>query len=812
MRNDLLSQETALALLHRDLWPVVLHPPGVMIPTRDGPKVATGKEPIGRAWGASKPTEADLRRLFPAHPEAGVGIVLGPDGYVIDIEIDGPEGADSLVKLFGGEVVETLGWSSRRGPHHLFLWDDRLAALANGSGVIKCPALPGLEIRVGGAGKQLQSACPPTVGEDGVARRWNGCDEVAPLPEAALRFLAEALAKQAEPRAADGAAPDPFVVTAGTADPAAAWFGKALANEAGKVAMARDGDRHKALLAAARTLGGFLHHGYLSEAEVAAELTHAGRRAGLPEQEVAATIRDGLAYGKAQPLRWPEKLDRPAGTNRNGEHRAPDPLGPGPGARVEPGAPDDDAEPLPEPDWPEPPSSEAYHGLPGRVVAAFDPHTESDPIGLLVQFLVMFGSLVGRGPRYHVEATPHHVNEFAVLVGRSSMGRKGTGAGRVKALLKEVDPAWASGRLRSGLSTGEGLIGMVRDPLYEKQPIKSKGRVVDYQEVMTDEGVSDKRLCMLETEFGAVLKALEREGNRLSGVLRLAWDGEALATATKSPVRATDAHVSIVGHITRDELLSLIQRVEIASGLANRFLWLAVRRCRVLPFGGSPGDLSPLVRETAAAAEFARGADLMTMSLPAKGLWCDHYERLTTPPPGALGEVLSRGAPHVIRLAMLYALTDRESVITDDHLRAALALWDASARCAAFIFGDGTGDRTADRILAALRAAPGGMTRSEIRRSVFGDHVTAARVRAALSLLLSAGQVRQVADRATGGAPAIRYFAVRERERREKRDNPPSGEEPEGASHANHAFHAHAGPEPKNSNGRPEADPEVVEL
>jgi hypothetical protein len=406
------------------------------------------------------------------------------------------------------------------------------------------------------------------------------------------------------------------------------------------------------------------------------------------------------------------------------------------------------------------------------VVAAFDPHTESDPIGLLVQFLVMFGSLAGRGPRYHVEATPHHVNEFAVLVGRSSMGRKGTDAGRVKALLKEVDPGWASGRLRSGLSTGEGLIGMVRDPLYEKQPIKSKGRVVDYQEVMTDEGVSDKRLCMLETEFGAALKALEREGNRLSGVLRLAWDGEALATATKSPVRATDAHVSIVGHITRDELLSLIQRVEIASGLANRFLWLAVRRCRVLPFGGSPGDLSPLIRQTADAAEFARGADLVTMSRPARGLWCDHYDRLTTPPPGALGEVLSRGAPHVIRLAMLYALTDRESVITDDHLRAALALWDASARCAAFIFGDGTGDRTADRILAALRAAPGGMTRSEIRRSVFGDHVTAARVRAALSFLLSAGQVCQVADRATGGAPAIRYFAVRERERREKRDNP----------------------------------------
>jgi hypothetical protein len=125
---------------------------------------------------------------------------------------------------------------------------------------------------------------------------------------------------------------------------------------------------------------------------------------------------------------------------------------------------------------------------------------------------------------------------------------------------------------------------------------------------MVDEGVADKRLCMLETEFGATLRALEREGNRLSGVIRLAWDGETLATATKHAVRATGAHVSIIGHVTSHELLALLQRVEIASGLANRFLWVAVRRARVLPFGGSPGDLRPLIDQTAAAAGFARTA------------------------------------------------------------------------------------------------------------------------------------------------------------------------------------------------------------
>jgi hypothetical protein len=152
---------------------------------------------------------------------------------------------------------------------------------------------------------------------------WSGCDEIAPLPEAALRFLADALLKtdHDKPREADGARPGRLAFEA--TDPTAAWFRKALANEAGKVATAREGDRHRALLSAARTLGGYLHHNHLTETEVINELTHAGRRAGLPEAEVAATVRDGLSYGKDVPLPWPEKLTRHDGARRPTARGAP---------------------------------------------------------------------------------------------------------------------------------------------------------------------------------------------------------------------------------------------------------------------------------------------------------------------------------------------------------------------------------------------------------------------------------------------------------------------------------------------------------
>ena len=49
-----------------------------------------------------------------------------------------------------------------------------------------------------------------------------------------------------------------------------------------------------------------------------------------------------------------------------------------------------------------------------------------------------------------------------------------------------------------GLSSGEGLIWQVRDPMMKKEAMKDKGRIVGYQEVVADEGVTEKQLLVLE--------------------------------------------------------------------------------------------------------------------------------------------------------------------------------------------------------------------------------------------------------------------------------------------------------------------------
>jgi hypothetical protein len=40
--------------------------------------------------------------------------------------------------------------------------------------------------------------------------------------------------------------------------------------------------------------------------------------------------------------------------------------------------------------------------------------------------------------------------------------------------------------------------------------------------------------------------------------------------AKNVPVRATGAHIAILGHITKDELLRFISGTELANGFANR--------------------------------------------------------------------------------------------------------------------------------------------------------------------------------------------------------------------------------------------------
>jgi Protein of unknown function (DUF3987) len=398
----------------------------------------------------------------------------------------------------------------------------------------------------------------------------------------------------------------------------------------------------------------------------------------------------------------------------------------------------------------------AYYGLAGEIVRTIDPHSEADPVALLVQVLVFFGNVIGNSAHYRVEADHHHATLFAALVGRSAKGRKGTSGGRVRSVIETVDQPWIEERMKGGLSSGEGLINEVRDEVKKWNPKKKVLETVD-------PGVTDKRLMVTEAEFANALAVMERPGNTLSPTIRNAWDGHTLSTLAKNcPLKATKPHISMVGHITEDELRAGITRTDMANGFANRFLFVCVRRSKLLPHGGNlhEAEILKLGQRIKAAVERGKTVGRLQMTDAVRREWEAIYPDLSAERPGLLGAITARAEAQCVRLALIYALLDQRENIDVRHLRAALAVWEYCETSATRIFGNALGDPIADEIMRALlQAGSAGMTRTAIR-DLFGRHRSGERIGMALSLLMTKGRAR-VEEKMTRGRPSETWFAVK---------------------------------------------------
>ena len=403
-------------------------------------------------------------------------------------------------------------------------------------------------------------------------------------------------------------------------------------------------------------------------------------------------------------------------------------------------------------------SNAALYGLAGEIVRTIEPHTEADNAALLIQLLAGFGCLIGKTAYFRAEVDFHYTKLFAALVGASSKGRKGTSWGQIKNLLCRVDESFAN-CVQDGLSSGEGLIYHVRDAQSKKVAIKEKGRIVDYQEEIVDEGATEKRAFVVEPEFARVLRAMAREGNTLSSIIRQAWDSDRLRIMTKNPIRASEAHISIVGHITKDELLRNLDETETANGFANRFLWFFIRRSQYLPEGGnlSDSELNYLVEKLNKAVMYARITKEMKRDEQARQKWIAIYPKLSDGHTGLLGSVTSRAEAQVMRLACLYALLEKSEVIMLEHLEAALALWQYSEDSARYIFGNQTGNKTADVIYAALLGTEDGLTKTQVR-DLFQRNQSASQINSALKMLIELGKVEVIKEE-TEGRPREIFIA-----------------------------------------------------
>jgi hypothetical protein len=401
----------------------------------------------------------------------------------------------------------------------------------------------------------------------------------------------------------------------------------------------------------------------------------------------------------------------------------------------------------------------ALSGLPGEFVRAMEPHTEADPAALLIQFLVFAGVMIGRRAGLRVGRGLHYPNLYAVLVGGTgALGRKGTSFTDVRAFFAQVDPQFVSDRIAGGMSSGEGFLNEVRDK-QEKQNEKGES-------ILVDAGVSDKRVLWYEPEFVNVLAVKGRDGNTLSSHLRSAWDGwDVLRVATKnSPLKATGAHIGLIGHITPDELGRALNEGEAYNGFANRVLFAQVQASKRLPFGGPPVPLPQLadrLRQRLAFAEHL--SQPIEWAAAARPIWEGIYEGLTPVQDGIVTALASRAEAHVVRLALIYAVLDESPQILPAHVQAAAGVWRYCHDSLRVLFADSDFGSATDPFTTLLydviQSRPG-IARSQLDREM--GFPARLKLEQALVFLREEGLISQERERRPeGGRPADRYYPSR---------------------------------------------------
>lgn len=139
-----------------------------------------GKHPVEDAWQFEATDDEEvIASWFEQGRPVNVGLLLGPKSGVIDVELDSNEAKAAWNDLNLGEVY-TPTYTSGRGPHRLFRWDEGLPRVN-----VKKPL--GIEVRIGNDGG-VQSVLPPSTHHTGGRYEWVpglSPDDVplAPLPE-----------------------------------------------------------------------------------------------------------------------------------------------------------------------------------------------------------------------------------------------------------------------------------------------------------------------------------------------------------------------------------------------------------------------------------------------------------------------------------------------------------------------------------------------------------------------------------------------------------------------------------------------------
>lgn len=369
----------------------------------------------------------------------------------------------------------------------------------------------------------------------------------------------------------------------------------------------------------------------------------------------------------------------------------------------------------------------AYYGILGKIINLIKDETEASPEAMLFQGLVILGNLMNRKFYRAVGGSKNYSNAFVVIVGKTSKARKGTSFKDISYIFKKVWGKDFERRIKRGVSSGEGIIWLIRDPVVEE--VTNKGKI---EKKTIDKGVVEKEVILVEEEFSKLIKVSKRESNTVSEVLRTAFDSDDLQSISKEqPAKATAPLISLIGHITKEEFLQVYNVVDKSNGLFNRILWCHSARTNVIPTPKNFDeiDFSEIEIELNRLKDFIESGEESNVGFSEDGaqVWENFYNQYAHSPDGNNASVKGRTETYVLKIATILAVTDRSTTITADHLEAAIAIVvNYSNEVVDHVFGVSSSESTNEKKVIEYISSNGGVAqRSLIQKRVFHNKVQA---------------------------------------------------------------------------------------
>lgn len=377
-------------------------------------------------------------------------------------------------------------------------------------------------------------------------------------------------------------------------------------------------------------------------------------------------------------------------------------------------------------------NKKAFFGLIKEVIETAAVNCEASAVSVGITLIHYIAACIGRKVYLPIGDYILHCRPYSLIVGQSSKARKGMSQSLVKKIFLEI--AQINKYLPpiiNGLSTGEGLIYLVRD---------SDDK---------DQGISDKRALVIETEFANILKKSKREQSILSQIIRQAYDGETIATRTRvNSCKATDPHIVILGHITADELKKTIANTtEATNGFINRFLIINTKREKIISLPPATNikkiksiafDINQILKEF---DPLSKTIHEMKIDIEAAIYWDKVYSVLTAESYGIIGELTNRHDHFPLIYAMIFAILEGRFTITELDIERALYWVDYGQQSIRYIFSSVETEESQKRINELSRKILSLITDQPISRSqlykALDSNVKADRIKESVQYLLN---------------------------------------------------------------------------